>query len=318
MLRFLKNHNLIELLPGVKNKGKNTRVAKISYQDSDYIFRRNKTITGSTSVNINPAGEDRGQLRSHRLQVHVLKNHRRKIFVSLSAVLVVMIGLFWLITQVITSVKVGASDGTVLSSSDKIFFNQLIQGYLDNRPFERFRFFLNNSGLNDYVKQKVPEVLDAKMLYGSSSASLRVSFRQPMAVWRVGSNNYYVDSDGLTFRRNYYKEPRVVIQDQSGVPANPGEQITSRKLLSYIGQIVANVRASSGQEVSEVIIPAATLREIDVVLSGRSYRFKLNIEHDPKGQAADLASSLRYFDSKGLSPEYVDIRATGKAFYRAP
>lgn len=294
------------------------RVARVG-RDDNYSFRRSKTITGSASSTVSTVSEKRGQLKSMRLRLHMLRRQQRSVGVFAVVLLVVLALMYCLASQTIMSVDVTAPHTTTrLSRADTDRYAKLVDAYLAGRPGERFLFTLDQKQLSDYMQREAPEIdsVNVGASFGLGHAKLELELRTPTASWQVGSRRYYVDTAGRTFERNYYAEPLVVIQDQSGIRAEAGQQIASQRLLSFIGQIVAGAQAYNLQPIQQVIIPPGVLREIDIVLDGRGYRFRLSVERDPAGQVGDLASAIKYLDTKKLTPQYVDLRAPGKAYYR--
>jgi hypothetical protein len=55
---------------------------------------------------------------------------------------------------------------------------------------------------------------------------------------------------------------------------------------------------------------------VDIYLSGREYPIKTHIDRHPFVQASDVVGAIRYIETHGISPVYVDARVEGKAFYR--
>jgi hypothetical protein len=43
---------------------------------------------------------------------------------------------------------------------------------------------------------------------------------------------------------------------------------------------------------------------------------KFSVDRAVGEQAEDAARAVRYLDGKGMSPEYLDVRISGKAFYK--
>ena len=295
------------------------RQPRSSEADQSYAFRRSRTITGSAATNVRAAGEDRGQLRSPRLHEHSLRKHRRK----LSAYLLLSVlaaGVLWYVisSYIGNTINVGTSTTQPVSHSlDAAKYQDLAKRYLAERPFERFEFALNEEEFSRFMSTEAPEVSAATLTAGESlgSGQLSVRLREPVASWTIKGKQYFVDTDGLAFTTNYFAVPAVVVTDKSGINADAGV-IASTKLLRFIGRVVTLVNKSGLPPVEAVTLPAGSTREVDFKLKDREYSIKAHLDRDPAGQATDIINAVKYVDSKGIAPKYLDVRVSSKAYYR--
>ena len=311
---------------GKKNKNNAPRRRQLSDEDrarqrqaedqGRNIFRRNRTIVGSLSPSVSSANElNTDHLRSPRAHVHHLSAHRRRLGSILTVVVLGATFLVWLLYEFTASVSVSSTNNGVVMRPER--YQQAIIAYMQAHPLERLRFALNETQLTAYLKQQVPEVLSVHVngASGFATSHFDVSFRQPIASWLIGSEQYYVDKDGESFRVNYFDSPTVKIVDQSGVPQSAGMTIASSRFLQFVGRIVDTAK-TSGMAVEEAIIPAGSTRQIEVKISGHAYPIKLSLDRPVGEQVEDMQRAVAYLDSKGISPEYVDVRVSGKAYYK--
>jgi hypothetical protein len=220
-----------------------------------------------------------------------------------------------LITQFVG--KVTAVETTPNGAIDTSKYTQVLDDYYGAHPFERFRFALNTQRLSEYLTQKAPEVSNMKITgaSGIAQATMTLTFRQPVVVWEISRQKYYVDADGHDFNLNYYPEPTVVVKDQSGISPDAGA-VASNRFLHFLGRVVSLTNASGIATVNGVIIPPNTTREVDLQLEGRGFIVKTLLDRDPAAQTTDVLNILKYLDARGIKPQYVDVRIAGKAFYR--
>lgn len=281
---------------------------------SRYNFRRNRTLTGSASSQVSTVGEAHAQLKSERVMAHDLVRQRRHIGLILSGVVIGCALLFGLVTQFTAHVELHTADLSVALSPS---YNIAVEQYFNQQPIERFRFMLNMNHLSRYVQSVLPEVaavqLDGSAGLGKTRFSL--TMRQPIAGWSMGGSQEYVDGNGVSFARNYYATPAVQIVDNSGVQAVAGQAIASNQFLSFVGRVVGQA-AKSNLVVTQVIIPEGTTRQIEVRLTGIAYPIKLSVDRPAGEQVEDMARSVAWLSSHGQSPQYLDVRTSGRAFYR--
>jgi hypothetical protein len=282
--------------------------------DERYSFRRNRTLTGSTSSQISSPGESNAQIKSPRVQTHELVQKRRHIGATLLLVLSGAGILFFLVSQFTAGTVVRATD--VSQQLDKRY-SDIIEAYLSSQPIERLRFATNTDHLSDYVAAHAPEVasvsLDGSAGFGKSTFVLQL--REPTVGWTINGRQEYVDSTGTAFSRNYFTSPAVQVVDKSGVQVEAGQAIASNRFLGFVGRAVALAK-QQGFVVQQVIIPAGTTRQVELQLRGVGYPIKLSIDRGVGEQVEDMKRAVQWLKSHGQSPKYLDVRVGGEAFYR--
>ncbi len=278
------------------------------------LFRRNRTLVGSSSLDIRSAGELRGDLRSSRTHVHHLTAHRRMLSTIFIAVVAAACLLTWLLYEFTAEVEVSATDG--ISINEKRY-RKAINDYFAAHPFERLRFALNDDELTEYLSHTVPEVVGVhdNGSAGFATSQFVLAFRQPVASWRIGSTQYYVDNSGVPFQTNYFDKPTVKIVDQSGIPESAGTTVASSRFLRFVGRVVT-LAQENGLVVTQAIIPAGTTHQVEVVATGHAYPVKLSLDRPVGEQVEDMQRAISYLDAHHVQPAYIDVRVSGKAYYK--
>lgn len=280
------------------------------------MFRRNRTLSGSSSHVVNSATTT-GDERSPRAKVHVLARMRRKIGVLLGGTLVGAIVIGGLVYQLTAQVVVSTSSGIALTEVQTKRYSDAIQSYYGSHPLERLRFALNQDDLATYMRVTTPEVADIRMGSGAGlgKTDFTLTFRQPTAGWVIGNKQYYVDANGVPFDTNYYAMPLVQIVDQTGIQQQSGVAIVSNRFLAFVGKLVGALN-TKGLTVEKVIIPAGTTHQLQLTLKDKSYYIKVSLDRSVGEQVEDIGRVTGYFDSKGETPQYIDVRVQGRAYYR--
>lgn len=278
------------------------------------LFRRNRTLVGSLSPLVGSASELSGDLRSPRAHVHHLTAHRRML-TSLLFVVTAGIMLFGLLVYEFTAkVEVAPTAGVAI---DQKRYQQVLDDYFAFHPFERLRFLLNETDLTAFLSRTVPEVerVRANGSAGFGASQFVMTFREPVVGWQIRDTNYYVDDKGIPFQVNYYDSPAVKIVDNSGVPQTTGTAVASGRFLRFVGRAVIQAKAN-GLTVSQAIIPANTTHEIEIMLEGRKFPIKLSLDRPVGEQVEDMQRAVSYFDTHSITPTYIDVRVSGKAYYK--
>ena len=299
-----------------KKKEDNIRQPQLMAGQNDYVFRRSRTLVGSVSPQVTASAENRGQLKTDRLKAHELRAHMGHVLRLFVGVIAVCMVLSFLVVNFIFVPEVAVSQ-TGANQPDTKPYQQTIYDYFADHPLERFGFLLNGDGLENFLKVQHTELAGTTIDRDWYGGNVRVSlfFRQPLLVWKVGHEQFYVDAQGMSFRYDHFDEPTLKISDQSGLPADQSGVVASSRFIRFLGRLVGAVNGYHKGKVTEVIVPKST-REIDLKLEGRGYIIKTNSDRDPLQQAEDIANTLAYLDAHGLQPGYADLRVAHKAFYK--
>lgn len=279
-----------------------------------YAFKRNRTLTGSASSHVVSTNESNAQLKSDRVHVHLLAEQRRRIGSILLIVVSVALVLFGLVWQLTAQVVVRTSD--VTESLDSTYA-KAIDNYFARQPIERLRFLIDQEALTAYMHTVTPEVLSItpEGSVGLGKTLFVIEMRQPIAGWSIRGVQQYVDTTGTSFTRNYYSRPNVQIVDNSGIQVQAGQAVASNQFLGFVGRVVGFSNARQ-RIVTKVIIPEATTRQIELTIKEVPYPIKMSVDRSAGEQVEDMVRAMRWLADNNKSPEYLDVRVSGRAFYR--
>ena len=109
--------------------------------------------------------------------------------------------------------------------------------------------------------------------------------------------------------KSVVKEPTVPVIDE-----NVGDNI-SQRVKDFVYDL-ENDLVPYGMGIDHVSLPAQKARELRVFIIGRSEYYKMSLDRGSAVQAEDLSRMAKYLDERGIVPEYVDLRVSGKAYYK--
>jgi hypothetical protein len=272
-------------------------------------FRRNRTLSGVRRAPLDPSN-------SPRSQVHHLADKRRRVGGILLIVLAGIAVLTLIITQLTARVIIVGSSTPLTGEIDSNKYEKVVNDYLGIHPAARFRFALDEEELSDYAATITPEVDHMTQNGAVNLIETRfvMTFRQPVAGWQINGRQYYVDSEGIVFEKNYFETPAVQIIDESGVSPEQGSAVASARLLSFVGRVVA-LAGESSYQVTEAILPSGTTRQLEIRLKDIGPLVKLSIDRGAGEQVEDMVRALRYMSSRGIGASYIDVRVSGRAVY---
>lgn len=298
------------------SKKQKSRQPNLMDGQNGYVFRRSRTLTGSTSEKVAQTAEKTSQLKTERLKSHERKARLKSlvktaaVWAAAFAMLIFMFSMY-IKDPVVVFVPVG-------KSPNDLAYKTTIAKYMARSPLQHFGFSISGQELNNYVKHdhsEVDSLLVSRSWYGGN-VEFNITFRKPLIVWKTAGQNFYVDKDGEAFTYNHFDEPTLVVTDQSGIkPDESGGAVASSRFIKFLGQLIGQVESYGLGKVAEVVIPPST-RVIQLKLEGRDYLIKTHIDRDPVGQAEDISNALKYFDAKSIKPQYIDVRVANKAYYK--
>lgn len=276
-------------------------------------FRRGVALGGGFSVH--DADHRKKLLREKQRE---LKRWRRILATIFVATLIIIALVLVILNQFQSSVSVSQKQGDlILDKKDRAKYEKIINEYFASRPLERFSFSYNQENLNEFVTNRAPEIFSVRVsASGLMRGAAELNLREPVAMWRISGATNYVDARGIVFQKNYFSTPTLAIEDQFGAKEVDG-MIASARFLGFVGQVAAEVDQKLPQnEIARIVIPATAVRYAEIYLTGKSYPIKIQIDREPRDQAADVVAAVRYLEQRKISPKYIDARVSGKAYWR--
>lgn len=301
-----------------RKKAEERRPQLMEGQD-DASFRRSRTMQGSTSSNVKTTKQKRPELSSDRLKKQQQAKLRKMILTGVVTVIALVFGIWYLASQYTVAVGEITYTPATTSQPDSNLYKQAIAKYLGSQPAERFRFAINQDRLTQFVSGTLPEVQSIQVNGGSSNnTDFKVTLRQPIASWKTGASQSFVDEQGVSFTNNYFAKPGVVITDNSGAKADESSNkaVVSERFLRFLGRLVALTNGSGLGTVTEASLPKNTAREIDIKIKGKPYLIKTHIDRDPAATVEDIKRVAGHLTQKNITPSYIDVRVSGRAFYK--
>lgn len=280
-------------------------------------FRRNQTITGSSSRFVTSSNELNASMVSPRAHVHHLVRHRRKLWLRMVLVIIALLATYLLVSQTVATVSIRVTGDANLTKERQQAYERRIDDYLSIHPFERLHPNMSMPELLAFLQAKYPEIRKVSVRlsgeFGKAQAS--VSLREASARWVVDGAQRYVDSTGVVFAYNAYSTPSIEIIDENDALAASRKAVTSERFLQFVGTSVGAMK-HYGYTVSRARIPAFSTRQLELRVKGKPYDIKMYIDRAAGEQAEDASRVIRYLQKKGIRPDYIDVRIENKAFYK--
>jgi hypothetical protein len=104
---------------------------------------------------------------------------------------------------------------------------------------------------------------------------------------------------------------QMAVGDESGLPTRGGQEVINRQFLSFLGQAVSEF-SQYKMNVSEVILPANTVRQVWFKVEGRETQIRMTVDRSAQAQVKQVIATLSYLDNNGAKPGYIDVRVDQK------
>ena len=301
--------------------GRKTKSAELSRRE--IIARRRQAVSDIESGastegfrrNRNISRTQERKADSDRQAWHDLRVKRRKLSAWLIGIVLSVIILLILLMQLIATIVAQAP--SPIANTDSNVYTGVLEDYLRERPIERLRFLVRQDSLEEFFSTRAPEVATVKVVGTPqlATASLQLTFRQPVAQWASDTTTYFVDGSGVTFERNHFDPPAIAVKDNSNIDIEAGQEVLDRRFLSFLGHVVSGFTDNS-MKVQEILLPDGMLRQVDVRLEGKPYFVRMTIDRDAAAQVGEAMHAIGYMDGRGMSPEYIDVRVDQRVFYK--
>lgn len=293
---------------------KNAKDQPLTRREKRELAEKSRAVSLSQNLNRNQTISGYRAEESERMENRKLVIRRRKISGFFIGLMAASILIFVILLQLVIKISVVAP-ATKLNQPEK--YAQAIDSYYNARPIERLQSYLDKQNLLNELQREYPEIEDitALKMVNLANYKFELKFRQPVAAWKSGSAMLYVDSNGVSFTKNYYDEPKIIISDESALQVSSGKTIASNSFIGFIGRLISAAQQKE-LTVSKISIPPASLRQVEVTLDGVKFPVKMLTTASVEGQVNNLVSAINYFNQHQISPSYLDLRVEGKGYYK--
>ena len=140
--------------------------------------------------------------------------------------------------------------------------------------------------------------------------------QQSAIIWKTGNQRYVVSINGrsLSEIKDQNTNGLPVVIDGSSIPIKVGDRVVSRDFVDFVIKLNDYFRDNK-IEVEQIYVNETT-SELNAKLKD-GYVVKFNTSDPADSQTRSLSASLALIKSQNKKPsEYIDLRVTGKAFYK--
>jgi hypothetical protein len=211
--------------------------------------------------------------------------------------------------------KVIVNDSTYHSAKDYQTFLSSRMGGLGNGN----KISFDQTGLVTALKSNYPEVkaASAELPVFSRQPVFRIEVATPALFLKGQKNSYLINTNGISVGpKDKYKNLSSLAEvvDQSGFDIEPGKQVLSSADIQFILAVSKEMKIYN-IPIKMLAIPNLA-QQLNVYTVDAPYYVKFFTGGDPSIQAAQMIASRQQFSSGGQPSQYLDVRVSGKVFYK--
>jgi len=191
--------------------------------------------------------------------------------------------------------------------------NQLLNSSLLGRNI----IFMNSGSLAKNLSAKNYQFIQVSThKHWFHSIKVVVEERAPTLLWQTGNSIYILSADGRAIEQEDEQKPNnlPIIHDDANLPVKLGETIVPTHFIGFVTDVF-KLLPKQNLSIQTLSVPVTT-NELYVQVSG-GYTIKFDTNRAVEDQLSDLAATLTTLKAQKKQPqEYIDLRVSGKVFYR--
>lgn len=223
-----------------------------------------------------------------------------------------------------------SSDPKVVTATDHATFirptptyHDAVQKLLAGSILNSNKLTVDVNGVSGALKRQYPELSTVTIslpLIGHRPIVYVASADPALVLLSSDGHAFVVDANGRAVAQvptgSVGNSHLPIVKDASTAAYHVGQLAISSDAVGFIKQILYQVEQKR-LSVSTFGLPAGS-SELDMYLDGQHYFVKFNMQSDSAlEQVGDYLAVRHYLESRGVSPsEYVDVRITGRAYYK--
>lgn len=143
---------------------------------------------------------------------------------------------------------------------------------------------------------------------------ITATFKQPSLGWASDNQRYLLDKDGTAIGVLPAASTLPVVNDGSNLPVKVGQQVVGSRFVSFVTGIGPGLMAQ-GLGVRSIDVKDTTL-DLNVA-TNKGYKLLMDTSRPLEDELADLKAVEGVLAAQKKAPaEYIDLRVSGKAYYK--
>ncbi len=188
-----------------------------------------------------------------------------------------------------------------------------VQKLVDDRWQQRNLLTLNGAALEDDLLKADPMIKTAETRRKwMNGISVEVVLKQPSLGWSSGNQAYLLDRDGSAIGQLPPGTGLPVVIDGSNLPVELGSRVATARFVGFTGELAQALNAlklnPTRYEVKDTTLDL-------YVTTNKGYQLIFDTSRSAQDEVRDLQALLGFLNGK-VPAQYIDLRITGKAYYK--
>lgn len=176
--------------------------------------------------------------------------------------------------------------------------------------------FINTDKLASQFAEKNPQLSNIKIHKRPiNGIEITIVERQPSLIWRSGNTQYVLSEDGRAYSQwGGGSTELTIVTDSANLPVTLGQQVVPASFIIFTRQLIS--RLNEQKFTYDGISVPETTSEV-YVKTKAGYIVKFDSTRQVNEQMTDLKAVLTSLAKQKKQPaEYIDLRISGKVFYK--
>jgi hypothetical protein len=202
-------------------------------------------------------------------------------------------------------------------------YQQTIDSLLNSSFLNKSKFTIDTNSLEARFKSDYPELDSATIIIPITGHNLQLILKAsiPVLTLKNSTGLYLLSDKGVVIKKfssltDMNSTKLINLTDASNSSAYLGKNFISSQTITFIQSIIYQYKKKN-IAISGMILPVSPY-EIDVQSGGQGFIVKYNLLDDVNYQVGTYFTILQYLkaNSKQMPTQYIDLRVSGKAFYK--
>ncbi len=176
--------------------------------------------------------------------------------------------------------------------------------------------FINTNKLAAQFADKHPQLSGIKIKKKFlNKIEISLTERQASLIWKTGNNQFVLSEDGRAYSQwSGGSTNLLIVTDGANLPVTIGQQVVPASFIVFTRQLISRLNEQK-IAYSGISVPETTSEVYITTKDG--YILKLDTTRSVDDQIADLKAVIALLAKQKNKPkEYIDLRISGKVFYK--
>lgn len=245
------------------------------------------------------------------------KKTSRRLFIRLADYLFLLVILVLVLFSLVVRPDVGVklNDDTYHQAGDyRNFIDNRVGGLADTN-----KITFNEQALNQQIRQAFPEVeqVSTELPIIGQHPIVNIVVAKPTFFIGSQGNYYLLSGNGVAVDlKSYYPKLTYLtsIDDESGFTIAKGKHVLSQQDISFLQSLYSQLNFRH-IPIKRIVLPASP-EEVDVYTNDAGYYTRFFMGGDPGLQVGQFFASRNSFMTQTPPSQYLDVRVSGKVFYK--